>query len=85
MLRNAGQIESKKSGHDASVATRPGYRGRHGRADRVSHRPAVTSEVNLPPFLLAVAVDLCGARAGASGHMVDLSAYRLPDEALLHG
>lgn len=51
VLRNAGQIESRKSGHEASVATHPSYRGRHGRADRVSHRHAVTPEVNLTPFL----------------------------------
>lgn len=31
----------------------------------------------------AVAVDLCGERTGASGRLIDLSAYRLPDEALL--
>lgn len=31
----------------------------------------------------AVAVDLCGERTGASGRLIDLSAYRLPDEAWL--
>lgn len=50
VLRNTGQIESSKSGLEASVATHPSYRGRHGRADRVSHRQAVAPEVNLTPF-----------------------------------
>nr|WP_264162550.1 hypothetical protein [Burkholderia cepacia] len=52
VLRNAGQIESRKSGHEASMATRPGCRSRHGCANRVSFRQAVAPEVNLPPFLL---------------------------------
>ncbi|MDN7899677.1 hypothetical protein QZM82_26140 [Burkholderia cepacia] len=51
VLRNAGQIESRKSGNEAGVVTRPRCRSRHGRADRVSDRHAVTPEVNLTPFL----------------------------------
>ncbi|KVA68657.1 hypothetical protein WI58_17610 [Burkholderia cepacia] len=51
VLRNAGQIESRKSGHEAGVVTRPRCRSRHGRADRVSDRHAVTPEVNLTLLL----------------------------------
>ena len=53
VLRNAGQIESRKSGHEANVATHPSYRSHRGCADRISLRHAVAPEVNLPPFFKA--------------------------------
>lgn len=53
VLRNAGQIESRKSGHEANVATHPSYWSHRGCADRISLRHAVAPEVNLPPFFKA--------------------------------
>ncbi|WP_367651071.1 hypothetical protein [Burkholderia cepacia] len=58
VLRNARQIESRKSGHGASVATHPSYRSYRGCADRVSQRHAVTPEVNLTQFLYKMALDI---------------------------
>ncbi|WP_261985589.1 hypothetical protein [Burkholderia cepacia] len=53
VLRNAGQIESRKSGHESNVATHPSYWSHRGCADRISLRHAVAPEVNVPPFFKA--------------------------------